>query len=718
MTILATLDGSLTVTPTAVTLDGSLELIDNSPFFIDLTTSAIAAIAHAQRYSRLGIGLEIDRGDGTMVAVPSRDLGDVFTIEESAEAFGDRATIKLVGERASPFLRPLLRSRAKVVARVVTGSPQAEHRAKVFTGWIVQPTFDVQPPSNTITLMDAAGLYAQRRAPDWSLPPNSGKSRRQVAIELLTIGAIPVGVLDLGPDDGGIVTKPQTLGDRPIIEFLADYLGVLGVEIGLPDGAFTAERYDAARPPVLELNPSNLIVPVGLSWPLTLDPNVTGVVFVSFTREEANGVRMVESSQITVGPYAPEQYEFLQNGDGSLTANPNPPQTVKERTLSEIITRTSYLGALDVRTEQTVNEWYAVRGSRSQIWNVITPEILPATGPFVNGMNSYIFPDGSTRAEPIEKFRRVRKSIRTKDTDAGGNVVGIREERYLFRFRNVALWQVIGGNDQLQVVGAFINDDGDGVLEGREIMGLLVNDAGNMMEGGAPINSLYLMPDELTETSFTLDDDGAITEEITTEYAHGIGTELRRMENTYGYGTDNRRYGTREAETFTGAASPYGKITRSEKRYRALDEDRYETTTVVRVNGGKPTTTTGIAIGSLPRPERVGPSSSSQEVRADVRDELRIGLAGEEITRVEHNEYLENRAEATVYARHLARKASAVRLRAAMPFEGRVHKWKMVRVNLPGASIDGLNFYVREVVRDASTFSQTLVADHYAPELD
>jgi hypothetical protein len=702
--ILLSVGGSIAVdgAPLA-SLPGSIEVTAGGAS-IALTVDARAAVAFAQRFQRLGVRVDLDRGDGTMLTLPDRDIGDGLVIEESTDAYGDKLTLTLVGERYSPFARKLLQSRPRVGVYFRTGAPGNEYLAKVFTGNVISSGYDVHPPSADVIVLDAAGLYSEKRAKDWSLPPNSGRTRLSITTELLGLGEIPVRLLDLGGAGGGIVNKPHTIGDSPILDFLRDFLGAICVEVGFERGGFVARRFDPNTAAVLELNPSNLFPQLSLSPPEVLSPNVLGVVSTSSTRTEVGGLRTTNDCVVTVGPYAPLSV------DGPLP--------VAERTIHEVCTKTTFLGSLDVHTEQTTRGWYAVLAAGAEIRPSLDPpgyEIVPTSA------TVYVYPDGSTRGDSVERFRRLRKMVRDKIVDDANRVVRVTEAQYFFHFLRTAMFQVTDGLDVLLTETALpVNDDGQAVVGGREGMGLLEGDEGSRIEGGLAATLDWMRPDTLTETDFVLTADGSILSETKTENYYSIGETRRRADGVFGYGTDPRAYSSRPGDAYPGAFEPYGgpwggrKVTTTS--YRAVDEDRYEVTVTVRVGTEPPQTEPArIVVGALPRPERAEPTLSAQSITATYEDRERIAMAGEEIEDIEHNEFVETREEAEALARHRARLASAITLSCSMPIEGLVHKWRAVRVNVPGASIDGLLFHVRTVRRDAAAFSQAITAAHYAP---
>lgn len=691
MTILAELSGNVTVTDDgSAFLLGDVEIIDDGPFGFELTVDQRAAVAMAQRFQQLGIGLTID-GE----PIPDREIGDVLTITESADNFADLLTFQLLGEKWSPFFRETLRSKARVEVSFVIGNTANEFRKKVFTGYVVSHDFDAIGPSGpaaTVQCMDAATLYAQKRAKTYTLAANSQRSRLSIGSELLGIGGIPAGHIDLPFGHGGIVRKPIAPGNQPILDYLRDFWGVLGCEIGLEDGKLCARRYDPDAEPVLELNASNLLAPptagLSITTPDTLAPNVTGVVSVAYSQEAVGGLRTSQPfSVITVGPYAP------------MTADGHPAWPEQTRVLSEVITRETYLGNLVQREEREEWGWYAIKAAPEKIVSSVDPpfyEIVPNTD-----FPVYTFPDGSTRSESVEKFRLISKTVTTKTVDGNYQVTAIREEKYEYHFARKAIWEVVAGEDQL-IEDTFITDGGDGVLTGKEVIGL------------AGSSAIFARPDELKETAFELNPNGTIRTETVTEHFYDIGSRRRKIDGAFGYGVDSVVYATRAQEPSLTEIDEWGGLEITTKRYRAstVSEDQY---TLTERKGKK--SASSRLLGAPPRAQRAEPRSTSQQITGIVEDLARIALAGERIEDVQPNEFVETPEEAMVYSRFRARKAGALTLTCAIPIESLVHKFRLVRVNLPGTSIHGLKFYVVEVTRNASTYVEGIRAEHYPPEL-
>lgn len=693
--LLVSFGGTLSVTPAPLASQpGTIEITEVDAPVITLDVDQRAAVAFAQRFQSLGARVDLGRGDGVMNTLPDREIGDVLTISEDADSFGDVLTVKLNGPRFSPFARNILQAKTGLDVYLVTGSPQHEFMAKVFTGFVTDASYDVQPPSATVTCLDAAGLYAEKRAKDWSLLPNSGRERLDITIELLGIGGIPIRWLDIPP---GVVNKPHTLGDRPILDFLRDFLGVLGVEIGFENGGFVARRYDATLPPVLELNPSNLFPQLTIDAPKPLDPNVLGVVSTSSTRTEIGGyVTEGPLSVAVVGPYAPDTAAEMIDG-GVVTATGLTPVSAVQ-VISESLTTVTKFGGVAVRTERVERGWMAERAAGAQVESVVESPEAFTIGPVPGTV--FVFPDGSTRAIQRETFRDLTHTVQTKELDSERRVIRIRDERDRWKRYLRSIFEVgeaIGDPVPL-------SDDGQGMQFPTEVFGM-------------PFG--LRRPTELDVTEFTLNEAGEITAETKTEHFHDLPAETRHADEAHAYGTDQRVYRATSPEGIVSNFDfvlPWRGLRVTTKTYEPIDEDSYRVIESVRLGNNAPTVTTSDPIvGSLPRPEKAEPSTSSQEIRATYEDRDRIALAGEEIEDIEHNEFIETQAEAEVYARHRARMASAKVLNCTIPIESLCHKFRLVRVNIPGASIDGLTFELRKVSRDAATFSQGITANHYAP---
>lgn len=664
--ILAELAASVTVTDDATPyLIADVEIMDGGTFWFLVDVDDRAAVAFAQRFQQLGVGIVIDGAP-----VPDREVGNVLQMIESADSYGDRLEFQLIGEKYSPFARALLRSKAAVEVSLVTGNTASEFRRKVFTGRVVASSFSGQPPAASVTCLDAAVLHAEKRAKSWTLAPNSNRTRLSIGLELAALCNIPVGHVDLG-GDGGAIRKPLAPGDQPILDFLRDFWGILGAEIGFEDGLLVARRYDPAAVSVMEINPGNVLVPFTVAHAGTLDANVLGVVSVSFSQIDPSGMRTVETRVSTFGEYA----RRTASGPGSPTY----------RKISDVITRTTFRGNLDVRTEQEEWGWYA---------RLAAPLRIQTGTPFFeivdSGVLKWTYPDdGSTRADYGEQFQVIRRSIQSKTLDAGLNVIGSQDWRYRFGFREKAIW--LGGevDPTLSSPPTYINDNGDGVA--------------------FPYESFGPTADELTTVVVDLNADGTIQRETSREFSYDVGSDRMDVDGAFGYGVDSIRWAS-------NASATYGETSVTTTQYRVISEDRYETMEWTK-DAGPARMVRASSIGSPPRPERAEPETSSQEIRSLVRDTARIALADEEIEDIEHNEYVETPEEAAAYALVRARRAGAIVLTCDVPIEPLAHKFRMVRVNLPGSSIDGRNFYVQSVTRDAASFRETIVADYYPPEL-
>jgi hypothetical protein len=678
VTILAELAGSVTVLDDGTpSLLGDVEVTDDGAFWFVLDVDARASVAFAQRFQQLGVGIMLDG-----VAIPDREIGNVLTITESADSYGDQLTFQLIGARFSPFARAHLRSMARVEVSFVTGNTANEFRKKVFTGYVVAFTFNDRNEAD-ITCLDAAALHAQKRAKTWTLPANSGRTFLSIGLELLALCDIPVGHIDLG-GNGGIARKAMAPGDQPVLDYIRDIWAKTGAEIDFEDDKLCARRYSPTLPPVLDLHAGNLLASsggaaIGLTSPETLAANVLGVVSTSYTEGDTNGQHVVVHRVETFGEYA-------RKGVTETSA--------VYRKIGEVITRTTYRGTLDVLTD--VEEWgfYSPQASGTRIQESGEPPGYEIVDRLVfGGSVVYTYTDGSTHADPYETFRVIRRSVDSKRLDSELRAIGQRSEESKYAFRRKAIWE--GGSEStLSNPPTYLNDAGEGVTNFKEEFGVA----------------------ELIDAEYSLAANGTIEAELERHHYRDIGAPRMNATGAFGYGVDTVTWTSRASEG--PSAFDGGGLRIVERRYFVRDEDRYSVSErTTHSDGTAARTVRSSMTGAPPRPEQVQPEVFTQEIRAIVEDRARIAMAGQEIESIVHDEYVETPEEAAAYAKVLARRASAITLTCEVAIESLAHKFRVVRVNLPGSSIDGLLFYVREVTRDAATFREGIVAEYYAPEL-
>lgn len=711
MALLAQIEATVTLT---ADLTPSVPLTffvdDDDAFYADVSVTDAASAAFFQGANALGIGLSYDRSDGVMVQWPDREIVNEFTINESRDQFGDTMTFAVTEEKHSPFGGSVLRRRTNVLAEAVVGMPGRDYRAQLFNGFIADYDHSSPPAVSRVTCLDGAGRHAQKRAKDYVIPPNSGWTRLKITNDLLEIGEINAGAMDVGDDDGGIINKPYTIGDKPIIEWLRDFWRVRGRYVHFINDAFVIVAYDSTLPSVATIRPNNTIGGYSLTQAGTLDPNVYGVVSVSVTRQDSlvPGAPVVTLTT-TEEVYKPVAASFEQN-DGVVTENIIPTFAAFQVT-HELRTSSQKLGTVEIRYEETERAMSARRAARVQL--VGDPDddgIVPVTG------RVFIHPDGSTRAERSESLQVIRRLLRLKSLDVNHNVVDIREERRAPRSFRVATFTVTAGVDVPRGnTGAPVplDDSGQGMLFGREFDDL---------------PNLPGHPPELVLTHYNLAADDSIADETTTEYFPSVGQEVQRSHypEAFGYGIDQRTYHAVPSDMYLSSLIVPGgevglytgkRVTR--KVYAAIDEDSYRATTTVLEDGAtRPIVTTQVIVGDLPRPEKAEPTSSSQEISFKTEDAERIAYAGgEKIEIVEHNEFIQNDDEAEFYSRFLAREASAIVATFTVPFETQIHVFKNIVVDVPGSAIDSLTFGVTDVQRNAATFDEQVTAVYFSPEM-
>ena len=154
------------------------------------------------------------------------------------------------------------------------------------------------------------------------------------------------------------------------------------------------------------------------------------------------------------------------------------------------------------------------------------------------------------------------------------------------------------------------------------------------------------------------------------------------------------------------------------KSYRQQTEQIYSVAAVTLGTEGQHTTDVTQIAGARPLVEQIQAETQSQELRATVRDEVRIGLNGELETQL-HNEFCETPDELDTIALGALREYSALPVTLDITVEGRIHKDDAIVLDMAEAGFDSLTLHVTNVVRrfGVGGFRETITAAYYPPEV-
>lgn len=685
----------------------------------DPAALAAGAAPHRQAW----VTLHVDLGTGLQL-IPNAAIGAGIMLTESLDQLADTLTFSLVGESFSPLINRALTGRQRVTLRLAYGADGAVFDGVVFDGHLFSASFDGYQLS--CTAHDFAGQWVRKlTTPD--IPAGSGRYRTEIAHALLASGGVSVGSIDLA-NNGNTIAKAVSYADVPLLNFAKDFLSpadaVLWCEQGRLHIASIAALVARAAIPIGR----NMIArPLSIQAPPTTGANVVTAAAVKFTPQDLDGdgqvatettVSVVETSAV----YAPLREDAVIDA--------------QMRVVSRVTTTTVTQGGVTVWQVVDEEGWYARHGGASQAVASAGMNYTDGTGAHVavygqvfrdgDGTiapvfpySGYRFPDGSLRADTIETFRLVRRTVTNRVLDTQGRVETESVRTYRWRLPEKAVAEVGPGAVETLyepnvIPGGYVmlRDDGSRDAGPAEWSWQSLNEepttprtSNSRREAWEDLEHSN-QHDTLTLTVHTINIGGQIDQQVMTEGAYSRGAEMAPgVAGGYVYGATSKEYWTLAEDTRDGS------IVITTTTYDALGEDSYRQTVTQIATGGAPTTQVSTVNGALPYPQQVSNPYESQEITATVTTALGVTLNGE-TTEATANEFCETVAELATVARAIVRDAAAIPVTFDMPLEAVVHKARMVTPALAEYGAD-VPMLVWSVSRNLSTFRQTVTARVY-----
>ena len=469
--------------------------LDATQTDFDVTIDAASVLAAASRYRRVSLALSIDMGSGTLTEIAPHEVGPEFAITEDIRGYSDELTFSLLGDRWSPLIRAVLRSRRKIRLEMTYGAPGQMVTHAVFDGRIANASYDAVNLRANITAFDEAIQYSEAQV-NVTVDPAEGKTRREIARDLLTANGVPVGEMYLGPAGDRVIQKSFTSAEVRLFDFLRDWLSpCLGSpnRIYFRDGRFVALPLSANQSPIATLTIRDLLAPVSCDVPATTEPNIVTGVAVRFDRLDIGaGLR-------TDAPIVEEISADYAIKGGVETVGGSPVDYTSSsafRVITRIETTTTYLGATPVRTQVDTFGWYAP---------LAAPKSQDGSGALHDTPYTAVlkFADGNYRWGPTETFRLISRVITAKTWDADLRITGETEQRYFWHVLRAAVARIVSGTPS--PIACYVMGDGQGSQYFLEAFA-----------SGDRLTTKF--PDEQTARTIEFDDDGVITRETESKY--------------------------------------------------------------------------------------------------------------------------------------------------------------------------------------------------------
>ncbi|HSY50394.1 MAG TPA: hypothetical protein VLC46_16400 [Thermoanaerobaculia bacterium] len=380
-------------------------------------------------YRLIGASIAIDKGDGSLTPLTLAEIGGVANMHASSDAYGRTLTFEL---KASPAeLSLLLSSWTKGLHRVrmtgYLGAPGGVQARTVFDGFIRTATFNTDTSSASIDCQDASIRWSALKIV-YNLDQGAGTSRRQVFLDLCNLYGMTPGVLDFGPNDGGVVFKGISEGGtNALLDWIRDFLTPIARKIKFSqDGTeeINVLPMDGTATVARSFNASD-VQALSIGGPATNDPNTVMMTSTTvFGYIGPTGLR----TEVTVTPHyglpiAGTMEPFLRarsfqdNTSGIVRSEPIidwvfPAGYVPQPVLiGQTKTTRVYDGGNMVFEEVEESGYYAPRACNRQIDAV---GVETYNKQFV----VYQYADGSWRTQAAQTYQVVSRTQRTKTFDS------------------------------------------------------------------------------------------------------------------------------------------------------------------------------------------------------------------------------------------------------------------------------------------------------------
>lgn len=703
----------LTVTPRAAAQTGEASWLigvntaatDSAEFDLTVTRTLAKAWEAGQRF--IGWTLEADLdGSGTLTTVDAANLGPTITINESQDGWADTVSFTLEGKAYSPFLVDAIRGKRQVRVTGYLGIAGEVQSRVVFEGYFDTASFGAWPASASISCLDEAGLHARKEV-YLDVPPGSLRTRLDIATTVLTDNSVPIGVLELGPDDGGRVVKPVSVSGVPIFDFLRDFLSPCGVSIGFEGGKFYARaRVRPASTPDRTLTAQHIAPDLNVSTPATNNANVIVTTGVVYEWLDDLGYRTVVSDTRTTGSYAPKGAVLAQD---HTTGN----QTVVDysgaeatRTLTRDRSTKTFLDGSLINTENRHWSWFSAeaapfyQASGADTYTNIIPDPVLTYNPDVD---VYQYADGTWHIDPVETFQETQASTHAYTYTTGSGYLStdtLNVRSFVWRPQAVAsIDNAITG--AMTRYATYVTADRSGAesyAQSFDWNSQIVwryypdEDARVIYHAGEFYDHWFSYTNKGTYPVYVLYDRGGSV--ANSDYKVNAGASPNPTMFRWGYSTWTREI---------------------------IDDVRYRET-VTTVTRAQPTPISAAAEynGSVPRVWQQAAKQDPQLARVTRTDAVQVGLNGTHTYYV-HNEYCETIGELVVVAEEALREQGAWEVSFSMPPDLVTHKGRTLRLSIPGLSNSDVDVLVNSTTTTINgrtgECSQSVNAKYYPPEL-
>jgi len=668
----------------SVSAIGAADILQHS-----LALSAPAFLGETIR--QLGIGIDLDRGDGALSRLLRSELGPRVSVVGSLDGYSRTFSFARSNIAQSPFLFSLLRSLRQVKATGYAGVPGNVENWQVFSGYLRAGEFGVYSDSAQVECQDLS-IKFNAIPLAYNLAPGSARTRLSVLLEILNQYGVPYGEIDLGPADGGVLFKPISVGgDVGLLDWIRDFLTPIGRRLYFrPDGKMEVRRFDISGRPVQRTLKAADLGSLSVRPPATNEPTSVSTTGTLYSYISETGLRTtVRFFALDFGGSTPVTIQAATSKQDHTTGTISPitPPANLPAPGGAVRITSVFSGATLIAQHIETYGYYSARACPKQ----------QAAGTGAISYNAsfdvYQYPDGSWHVDPVEVFQKTRDVVIARTFTASGVLVSERKDVVRFVPIEMPISSLDSSANETPLA-AFMTDDGRSWWAGREIFELAIGDTSyesrTRLSTGTETVFSYFGSDTSKRLIRT-----QVAEYIQGTYSYKIiskpGSPLANPGNYGVFGPlASKRYGVQVgANAGYILYGPNWLITN-----QAIDEKSYRQTIAlgttipaVEFDRMNPAPVPGATIiaGAIPYVDVVTNLQQPGPNTQKVTDEVRAALS-QSIPTYQQNDFCEDAGELRTASIERIRQLSAWQVPAEIPLDWTLNEGDVLAISLPGVT--------------------------------
>lgn len=422
---------------------------------------------------QIGVRIEMDLGDGALTLIKGSELDGAVSLTGTLDGYGTRSlSFSRYGIDQNPMQSTLLRGMRALKMTLYRGLVGAVGSKVLFNGYVTQGSYGVMPPVAQISGVDESIKHADKRLV-YTLEAGSKRSRVSVLQDICTANSIPVGTWELpfpfrsvfgdavvpsGLPGGTVYKAISEGGDRPVLDFIQQFIEPIGCKMYWRDGAMNIKRFDMGGPVVATLGGGD-IRNAHIDPPATNAVNSAQFSGTIFSYTGPTGLHTTFTSVPVPGVYAPLVAVNKQDHTSGVVSATGLSSGAASRVISRVDTTTTWDGGTIV--SQSIDEygWYAPRAANKRLGGGTT---YNAT------FDVYQFADNTWRSTAQEDFQLIRRTVTARAFDVNGFLTGETSNLYAWRAIETPFATLNNATGAEVAIDVLATDEGSAWVSGVE----------------------------------------------------------------------------------------------------------------------------------------------------------------------------------------------------------------------------------------------------------